>query len=114
MPVSGGGSRSIDPMPWGYAQLAHAPQSLAFAEIVERQLRDHGVKMHEPVQTQAPLRLLAAANMPAVIVEMGFLTNGDDAKALSADSLQTAIAEALLSAITDARAGGAVSGGGDR
>jgi N-acetylmuramoyl-L-alanine amidase len=73
--------------------------------------------MHDPALPLAPLRLLAGVNMPAVLIEMGFLTNEDDLKALSSDQAQSALAEALLAAIIEVRAGvpsgtGGPSGGG--
>jgi N-acetylmuramoyl-L-alanine amidase len=117
VPVVGGGTRSIDPVPWGYAQLPRASSSVALAAVVERHLRERGVSMHDPALPLAPLRLLAGVNMPAVLIEMGFLTNEDDLKALSSDQAQSALAEALLAAIIEVRAGvpsgtGGPSGGG--
>ena len=42
--------------------------------------------------------------MPAILVEMGFLTNSDDAKALNDSRRQRAIARAIADAIIDSRA----------
>jgi N-acetylmuramoyl-L-alanine amidase len=112
VPIMGGGTRAIDPLPWGYAQLAHADASIAFAAIVLKRLQDSGVTLHDPSLPVAPLRLLAGVNMPAVLIEMGFLTNADDAQALASDATQNAIADALLAAITEVRAGIPSTAGG--
>ena len=112
VPVMGGGTRAIDPLPWGYAQLPRAGSSLVLAGIIEKRLRERGVTLHDPSLPLAPLRLLAGVSMPAVLLEMGFLTNGDDAKALTSDETQIAIAEALLAAITEVRAGVRATAGG--
>ena len=37
---------------------------------------------------QAPFRVLVGANMPAVLVEMGFLTNPEQEKQLASDAYQ--------------------------
>jgi N-acetylmuramoyl-L-alanine amidase len=48
---------------------------------------------------QAPLRVLVGANMPAVLVEMGFVTNTEQEKQLAGDTYQNEIVQALLEAI---------------
>jgi N-acetylmuramoyl-L-alanine amidase len=112
VPLVGGGTRTIAAIPWDLAQIPYAPTSAAFAGIVEHHLRDGGVLMHDPSLLQAPLRVLAAANMPAILVEVGFLSNADDKDALSSGDLPDRIIAAILGAITDVRAGIPTSGGG--
>jgi N-acetylmuramoyl-L-alanine amidase len=53
---------------------------------------------------QAPLRLLVGANMPAALVEMGFLTNAEDDKGL-AGNVSGAIVESILATIAELRGG---------
>jgi N-acetylmuramoyl-L-alanine amidase len=55
---------------------------------------------------QAPFRVLVGANMPAVLVEMGFLTNTQQEHQLASDEYQNAIAQALLDGILRYRASG--------
>ncbi len=76
MPVFGGGTREIDVILWEMAQTRHIGQSAALAKMVEEQLRAAVPMSPQPVQ-QAPFRVLVGANMPAVLVEMGYLTNAD-------------------------------------
>ena len=67
---------------------------------------------------QAPFRVLVGANMPAVLIEMGFLSNPSEARQLASDQYQNTIVEALLDAIVrfrDSRgAPGTPPPGGDR
>ena len=111
VPVVGGGTRTIDVVPWDLAQLPHVAASTAFAASVERHLRERQVPMHPRAQDTLPLRLLAGANMPAILLETGFLTNADDAAALSGAERPAAIVDALIAALTDLRASMARGGG---
>ena len=104
LPVVGGGSRDIDITPWQTAQVGHLEQSLALARAVEGALREH-IAMSSRALQQAPLRVLLGANMPAVLVEMGFLTNAPQEQQLQSEQYQNAVAAALLDAIVRYRAG---------
>jgi N-acetylmuramoyl-L-alanine amidase len=48
---------------------------------------------------QAPMRLLSAANMPAALVEMAYLTNGGQEKAAGTDAFKNNVAQAIVNAI---------------
>ncbi len=105
VPVVGGGTRLIDAMPWDLAQIPHAPQSAALAGIIIRHLTEHNVALYTRSNDQAPLRVLVGANMPAVLVELGFLSNADDERALTSGEVSGAIVESLIASIVDARNG---------
>lgn len=105
LPVVGGGSRDIDITPWQTAQVGHLDQSTALARAVEGALRER-IAMSPRALQQAPFRVLVGANMPAVLVEMGFLTNAQQEHQLQSDEYQNAVAQALLDAIVRYRAGG--------
>jgi N-acetylmuramoyl-L-alanine amidase len=114
LPVFGGGSRDIELILWEMAQVRYSRESAALAQTVEASLRDH-VPMSARAIQQAPLRVLVGANMPAVLVEMGFMTNAAQEKQLTSDDFQNRVVQALVSAIArfrDARA--AVATGGTR
>jgi N-acetylmuramoyl-L-alanine amidase len=51
-----------------------------------------------PIQ-QAPFRVLVAANMPAVLVEMGFLSNSDQEAQLTSDDFKNRVVQALVDAV---------------
>src|SRR4029077_2134200 len=74
LPALGGGMRDIELVPWNLAQIRHKDQSEAFANLVVEGLKDHVPLAAKPVE-HAPLRVLESANMPAVLVEVGYLSN---------------------------------------
>jgi N-acetylmuramoyl-L-alanine amidase len=82
-----------------------AKQSLAAARRIEWRMadtlgrnRDRGIK-----QEGATLDVLQGLDMPAVLVEVGFLDHEDEGRYLLTDEGQRAIASALAGAITDLR-----------
>jgi N-acetylmuramoyl-L-alanine amidase len=59
------------------------------------------------------LRVLVGANMPAVLVEMGFLSNAEQEKQLRSDGFQNNLVQALVESITrfrDARSAAHAAG----
>jgi N-acetylmuramoyl-L-alanine amidase len=106
VPVFGGGSRDIEVIPWELAQVRYIERSAAFAQAVEAALRER-VPMSPRALQPAPFRVLVGANMPAVLVEMGFITNPDQERQLASETFQVDIVQALVAAIVryrDARA----------
>ncbi len=98
MPVFGGGTREIDVILWEMAQTQHLAQSAELARAIEAELRAV-VPMSPRAIQQAPFRVLVGANMPAVLVEIGYLTNPEQESALAAAPFQTRVAQALTDAI---------------
>jgi N-acetylmuramoyl-L-alanine amidase len=98
LPVFGGGARDIDVILWEMAQARHIEQSSLLAQIVEASLRDR-VPMSPRAIQQAPFRVLVGANMPAVLVEMGFISNPEQEKQLASDAFQSSIVQALVDGI---------------
>jgi N-acetylmuramoyl-L-alanine amidase len=103
LPVLGGGSREIEITPWEMAQARYIGQSAAFAQAIEGALRER-VPMSARALQQAPFRVLVGANMPAVLVEMGFLTNAQQEQQLASDEHQNVLVQALLEGIVRYRA----------
>ena len=98
LPIAGGGTREIDIIPWELAQLYHLNQSAVFAQFVEEELRQRVPLSPRAIQ-QAPFRVLAGANMPAVLLEMGFISNREQEQQLLSASFQTSIVEALVTSV---------------
>ena len=98
LPTIGGGSRQIDVIRWEMAQARHIDRSTTLAAIVETHLRAR-VKMSPRSRQQGPFRVLVGANMPAVLVEAGFLSNPEQEKQLTSDSYQQSIAQALTESV---------------
>jgi N-acetylmuramoyl-L-alanine amidase len=105
VPVVGGGTRLIDAVPWQLAQLPHATASATFARLVGQRMQAAGIPMAPQPVDVGPLRVLVGANMPAILVELGSLTNADDSRALGDPAHLGALAEAIAGAVFDVRAG---------
>jgi len=102
VPVYGGTTREFALVDWELAQAAHVQDSMTFAALLEQRLRSGGTTPVVSVQ-KAPMRGLAGANMPAVLVEIGYLTNPDEEKRLSSAEFQNGIAQAITDAIISFR-----------
>jgi N-acetylmuramoyl-L-alanine amidase len=98
VPTFGGGLRDIEFVPWSLAQTRHIDGSMAFATILQEHLKDH-VPLSAHSRDRAPLRVLESANMPAVLVEMGFLTNAEQEKLLGGDAFQIVFVQAIYDAV---------------
>jgi N-acetylmuramoyl-L-alanine amidase len=98
VPAFGGGTRDIELVMWDLAQTRHVDRSAAFAQILERQIRGRVPLAARPVD-RAPLLVLESANMPAVLIEMGYLTNPDQERQLTGGEMQNAIVQAIVDAV---------------
>ena len=105
VPIVGGGSRVIDPVPWDLAQLPFADESAALAAVLARQFAEKTVPLHIRPATQAPMRILLGAHMPAVLIEMGFLSNAEDEKSLGSADWQAMLIDGVIAALTEMRRG---------
>jgi N-acetylmuramoyl-L-alanine amidase len=108
LPVYGGGARDIELIPWEMAQARYIQESAALAQAVDAALRER-VPMSPRAMQRAPLRVLVGANMPAVLVEMGFITNAAQEKQFQADEFQNTVVHGLLESITRFRDARSVS-----
>jgi len=98
VPAAGGSSREIEFVPWQVAQIPHLRHSNALAQILEQQFRGR-IPLAARAVESAPLRVLESANMPAVLIEMGYLTNAPQAKLLGGTEFQNALVQALFDAV---------------
>jgi N-acetylmuramoyl-L-alanine amidase len=84
---------------WDMAQAEHLEESSALASRIQEELagvtgsEGRGIK-------QAPFRVLVGAAMPAVLVEVGFITNSEEEKQLLSEAWQSKVAAALLRGIS--------------
>ena len=89
---------------WDLAQSHFLSESQALAKMIQGELnttlelRDRGVK-------QAPFVVLMGAAMPAVLVELGFLSNPDEERKLQDPAYRDDLAQALVRAISRYRDG---------
>ena len=90
---------------WDLAHSQHLRSSQRLASMIQQELngatglRDRGVK-------QAPFRVLMGANMPSVLVELGFLSNPDEEEKLNEAEYRSELVGALVDAIARFQAGG--------
>ena len=98
IPVVGGGTRVLDIVRWERAQLRFVDRSAVWAQTLAEELGARLPMSPRGVQ-QAPLRVLVGANMPAALVEMGFISNPAQEAQLVSPVFQAAVVEALLQSI---------------
>jgi N-acetylmuramoyl-L-alanine amidase len=98
LPVFGGGARDIEVILWEMAQARYIEASAVLAQSMEGALREQ-VPMSPRAIQQAPFRVLVGANMPAVLIEMGFISNADQEKQLASDTFQNAVVQALVDGV---------------
>jgi len=98
VPAIGGGSREIEFVPWDFAQTAHMDESDRLAKLLEAQFQGRIPLAARPVDS-APLRVLESANMPAVLIEMGYLTNPEQETQLASAEFQNPFVQGVLDAI---------------
>jgi N-acetylmuramoyl-L-alanine amidase len=95
----------LDLILWDLAQSQHLAESQRFASLVQEELntalglRDRGVK-------QAPFRVLMGAAMPAVLVELGFLSNAEEERKLLTPEYRQQLVDALVRAVSRYQAQG--------
>ncbi len=88
----------LDFILWDLAQSAHLNESSRLAEAIQTQLNvvskieNRGIK-------QAPFRVLAGAAMPAVLVEVGFISHPEEEKQLRSATFQESVADAIAKAV---------------
>jgi N-acetylmuramoyl-L-alanine amidase len=111
VPTFGGGLRDIELVRWDLAQTRHVDQSNAFVALIEQQFNGRIPLARRPADV-APLRVLESANMPAVLIEMGYLTNPEQEKLLVSDVFQNAVVQSVYDAVLRFR--DALAGGGTR
>ncbi len=90
----------VDLILWDLAQAEVLNESADLALSVQRRLnsrlgtRDRGVK-------QAPFVVLTGATMPAILVEVGFLSHAQEVERLAQPEYQQQLAEAIASGVED-------------
>jgi N-acetylmuramoyl-L-alanine amidase len=104
LPVFGGGSRDIEVTLWEMAQARYIERSAALAQAAEGALREQ-VPMSSRAIQQVPLRVLVGANMPAILVEMAFLSNPQQERDAATETFQNAVVQGLVNAIVRFRDG---------
>jgi N-acetylmuramoyl-L-alanine amidase len=98
VPIFGGGLRDIELVPWDLAQIRHVDQSSELARIIQRELENRVMLDTRPFEA-APFRVLESANMPAALIEMGYLSNPEQEKQMSGAQFQATFVQAISDAV---------------
>ena len=83
---------------WDLAQQEYLNESSRFAQVVQEEMnratgvQSRGVK-------QAPFKVLVGATMPAVLVEVAFISNPDEETKLRSEDFQSRVVNALTTAV---------------
>ncbi|HXV60368.1 MAG TPA: N-acetylmuramoyl-L-alanine amidase [Vicinamibacteria bacterium] len=98
-PVRGGtfsNGSELDFILWDMAQASHLSRSSQLAEILQEELQatTGGGKVNRGIK-QNTFRVLKGATMPAVLVELGFISNPEEEDLLGTGEYQEHLAEAL-------------------
>jgi len=92
------GDDNLNMILWDLVQTQHLQESSQLAEIVQEELnsdlniKNRGVK-------QAPFRVLMGADMPAILIEIGFITNPKEEELLNDDNYQLMLSNSILRSI---------------
>jgi len=92
-------NKDLDFILWDLAQTAHLKESSELAETIQEELNvvsgteNRGIK-------QAPFRVLVGATMPAVLIEIAFISNPDEEKKLASLDFQQSVADAIAKAVS--------------
>lgn len=88
------------PIAWHTIQIKHKKTSRALAETIREHLEDQTGSLKRPVQT-ALLMVLEGADMPAVLIEIGYLTNPAEEKKLADPDYLSDLAKDIRNGIID-------------
>src|SRR5205085_792014 len=103
-PASSTGARPLALIPWRDAAGRYAADSRGLAELLLAALAS---REHEPTRLrQMRVLPLEGANMPAVMLECGTLSDPDDARRLSAPARLAGMADVLARALASYAHGG--------
>ena len=98
-PSAGTEDSAKAPRHWDTLQIGHQTKSEAFAETLKESI---GHKFGLPVRIhQVPIQVLKGADMPAILMEIGYLTNPRDEMRFQNPSELAAFANAVCDAVFD-------------
>jgi N-acetylmuramoyl-L-alanine amidase len=99
LPAGAGRGSDLAMILWSMSQSEHLEESSALASRIQEELASLSGKETRGVK-QAPFRVLVGATMPAVLVEVAFISHPEEEKLLASDAYQTKVAVALEKGIS--------------
>lgn len=101
---AGTGTGHLPLVPWDRVQDRHATAAEELAGHIEAALGTR-IPMSARPRQRLPLRTLAGVDMPAVLIELAYLSNPVQAATVVTPEFQSAVAEALVEAVLAERFG---------
>ncbi len=92
------GSEALGMVLWDLAQSQYLAESSRLAETIQENLNEL-LRIESRGVKQAPFKVLMGATMPAVLVEIGFITNSDEEDRLKDSSYREKIAQAIVDSV---------------
>jgi N-acetylmuramoyl-L-alanine amidase len=92
------GSSDLALILWDMAQAEHLEESSALATRINEELAEVTGSQGRGIK-QAPFRVLVGAGMPAVLVEIAFISNAEEEKLLKSEDYQNKVTAALVKGI---------------
>ena len=92
------GSQALSMVLWDLAQSKYLAESSKLAEAIQDNLNEL-LRIESRGVKQAPFKVLMGATMPAVLVEIGFITNSDEESRLKDSSYREKIAQAIIDSV---------------
>jgi N-acetylmuramoyl-L-alanine amidase len=92
------GNSNLELILWDLAQSAFLKESSALAEIVQDSLND-AVGISSRGIKQAPFRVLMGATMPAILIEVAFISNPEEERRLRDPAFKDRLAGAILGSV---------------
>ena len=90
----------LDLVLWDLAQNQYMAESAALAEAIQRQLNQLAGTRNRGVR-QAPFRVLEGAMMPAILVEVGFISNPAEESRFKTTTYRTRVVGAITAAVQE-------------
>ena len=87
-------------IPWNKIQSRHKTTSSVLAELIHKRITEQIIFIESKLQG-APLLVLEGADMPAVVVEIGYITNPAEEKSLRDINVLSKIAKGIRNSIED-------------
>ena len=103
LPALSGGTRDIELVEWDVAQLRSIDASTRMAGYLRDEFGGRIALDGRQVSPSAPLRLLESANMPAVLIEMGYLSNPEQEAQMTGADFQNKFVQAVIDAVVKFR-----------
>lgn len=92
------GSQALGMVLWDLAQSQYLAESSKLAEAIQQNLNQL-LRIESRGVKQAPFKVLMGATMPAVLVEIGFITNSEEEDRLKDSSYRERIAQAIVDSV---------------